>query len=194
MPLGYSELETMDNMKDTITGSSKKNKNLTLKNRRKEKKQKVNDFLEAIENQNDDDDTKLYNFNSNENMEFPPHPKISSNKFTKPMVSNPSVMNDIQNQNMYNDDSEDDTKVTREMFDNLTQHYVPYYENASNTEKQIGNKDMLLDKLNYMIHLLEEQQEEKTGHVAEEIILYCFLGVFVIFIVDSFARAGKYVR
>lgn len=192
MPLGYSVLETMDNMKDT---SSKKNKNQTLKNRRKEKKQKVNDFLEAIENQNDDDeDTKLYNFNSNENLEFPPHPQFSSNKFTKPMVSNPSVMNDIQNENMDTETPEDDTKVTREMFDNLTQHYVPYYENASNTEKQIGNKDMLLDKLNYMIHLLEEQQEEKTGHVAEEIILYCFLGVFVIFIVDSFARAGKYVR
>ena len=45
-----------------------------------------------------------------------------------------------------------------------------------------------------MIHLLEEQQEEKTGHVTEELILYTFLGVFVIFVIDSFARAGKYVR
>ena len=45
-----------------------------------------------------------------------------------------------------------------------------------------------------MIHLLEEQQDEKTGHVTEELILYSFLGIFIIFIVDSFARAGKYVR
>ena len=45
-----------------------------------------------------------------------------------------------------------------------------------------------------MIHLLEEQQDEKTGHVTEEVILYSFLGVFMIFIIDSFARAGKYVR
>ena len=57
-----------------------------------------------------------------------------------------------------------------------------------------GNKDQLLDKLNYMIHLLEEQKDEKTGHIMEELILYSFLGVFMIFIVDSFARAGKYVR
>ena len=57
-----------------------------------------------------------------------------------------------------------------------------------------GNKDQLLEKLNYMIHLLEEKRDEKTGHVMEEVILYSFLGVFIIFIVDSFARAGKYTR
>ena len=40
----------------------------------------------------------------------------------------------------------------------------------------------------------EEQQDEKTENVTEELILYLFLGVFVIFVVDSFARAGKYTR
>jgi hypothetical protein len=54
--------------------------------------------------------------------------------------------------------------------------------------------DKLMEKINYMIHLLEEQQGEKTNNVTEEFILYTFLGVFIIFIVDSFARAGKYVR
>jgi hypothetical protein len=68
---------------------------------------------------------------------------------------------------------------------------IPYYTDMS---KNLGNKDQLLEKLNYMIHLLEEQQDEKTGHVMEELILYSFLGVFLIFIVDSFARSGKYTR
>ncbi len=45
-----------------------------------------------------------------------------------------------------------------------------------------------------MIHLLEDQQDEKTYTVTEELILYLFLGVFVIFTVDSFARAAKYTR
>ena len=45
-----------------------------------------------------------------------------------------------------------------------------------------------------MIHLLEDQQEHKTDNITEELILYMFLGVFVIFVVDSFARAGKYTR
>ena len=57
-----------------------------------------------------------------------------------------------------------------------------------------GNRDQLLEKLNYMIHLLEEQKDEKTGYVMEEIILFSFLGVFIIFIVDSFARVSKYER
>ena len=59
----------------------------------------------------------------------------------------------------------------------------------------IGDKnDLLIEKLNYMIKLLEDQQDEKTSNVTEEVILYSFLGIFIIFIVDSFARVGKYVR
>jgi hypothetical protein len=54
--------------------------------------------------------------------------------------------------------------------------------------------DPILDKLNHVIHLLEEQQDDKTSHVTEEVILYFLLGVFVIFIVDSFTRLGKYTR
>ena len=49
-------------------------------------------------------------------------------------------------------------------------------------------------RLNYMIQLLEEQKDEKTGRVAEEIILYVFLGIFVIFVLDSFVKTGKYSR
>ena len=46
----------------------------------------------------------------------------------------------------------------------------------------------------YMINLLEEQQDQKTGSVTEEVVLYSFLGVFIIFIVDSFTKVGKYTR
>jgi hypothetical protein len=72
--------------------------------------------------------------------------------------------------------------------------YVPYFNQVGSHNNDTNNRDQLLEKLNYMIHLLEEQKDEKTGHVMEEIILYSFLGVFIIFIIDSFARAGKYTR
>ena len=52
----------------------------------------------------------------------------------------------------------------------------------------------LLSKLDYIIHLLEEQHNEKTNHINEELILYLFLGIFMIFVLDSFARASKYIR
>jgi hypothetical protein len=66
-------------------------------------------------------------------------------------------------------------------------------QNAYTPVKMAGS-DPLMDKLNHVIHLLEEQQDDKTAHVTEEIVLYLFLGIFVIFIVDSFTRLGKYTR
>lgn len=67
----------------------------------------------------------------------------------------------------------------------------PYYAKMGVSS---GSDDKLTEKINYMIHLLEQQQMEKTANVTEEFILYMLLGVFVIFTVDSFTRAGKYVR
>lgn len=63
---------------------------------------------------------------------------------------------------------------------------------TKNFQPVIDNK--LLEKINYMIHMLEQQQNEKTSNITEEFVLYTFLGVFIIFIVDSFARTGKYIR
>lgn len=75
----------------------------------------------------------------------------------------------------------------------------PYYSKTANGNgngSQINGitDNKLMEKINYMIHLLEEQQSEKTANVMEEFILYVFLGVFVIFTVDSFSRTGKYTR
>jgi hypothetical protein len=69
-----------------------------------------------------------------------------------------------------------------------------HYQQAHNTQYSQKTKNELTDKLNYLIHLLEEQHDEKTENVTEEVILYSFLGIFIIFVVDSFARVGKYVR
>jgi len=114
---------------------------------------------------------------------------------------------DSQNQN--SSDNNDDGVVTRENFENLPstyasqyyQQYVPlsYNQQLLKSSNQVGDmltgsKDDLMQKMNHIIQMLEDQQDEKTGSVTEELILYCFLGVFVIFVVDSFVRAGKYVR
>jgi hypothetical protein len=72
--------------------------------------------------------------------------------------------------------------------------YNPYNNTFSPSSSTNIENSILLEKLNYMIHLLEEQQDERTNNVTEEVILYCFLGIFMIFIVDSFTRVGKYVR
>ena len=87
------------------------------------------------------------------------------------------------------------TQLPSEYAKQYYQQYVPYFNQGSDDATPPGvNKDDLLTKMNQIIYLLEEQQDESTGHVTEELILYSFLGIFIIFIVDSFARVGKYVR
>ena len=66
--------------------------------------------------------------------------------------------------------------------------------NNQSQSNSVDSNDLLLQKLNYMINLLEQSQDERTNNVTEEIVLYSFLGIFIIFIVDSFVRVGKYVR
>jgi len=79
-------------------------------------------------------------------------------------------------------------------------HNLPYYSNnyssshPPSSSSSLSPNDILTQKLNYMINLLEERQDERTNNVTEEVVLYSFLGIFIIFIVDSFARVGKYVR
>jgi hypothetical protein len=68
-----------------------------------------------------------------------------------------------------------------------------YYKESS-MDQGNGQNDVLLNKINYMINLLEDQQDERTNNVTEEVVLYSFLGIFIIFVVDSFARVGKYTR
>jgi hypothetical protein len=70
---------------------------------------------------------------------------------------------------------------------------TPYYVKMG-MGNNLPRDDKLMEKINYMIHLLEQQQNEKTDNVTEEFILYTFLGVFIIFIVDSFSKNGKYTR
>jgi hypothetical protein len=61
----------------------------------------------------------------------------------------------------------------------------------SNGTNMSGTNAALIEKLNYIIHMLEEKKDEKTGHVVEELVLYCFLGIFIIFIVDTFTHAAS---
>jgi hypothetical protein len=73
----------------------------------------------------------------------------------------------------------------------------PYYSTANYSQpvvQEFTSQDVLLQKLNYMITLLEDQQDERTDNVTEEVVLYSFLGIFIIFIADTFVKAGKYVR
>uniref|UniRef100_A0A6C0DRQ9 Uncharacterized protein n=1 Tax=viral metagenome TaxID=1070528 RepID=A0A6C0DRQ9_9ZZZZ len=89
---------------------------------------------------------------------------------------------------------------SRMLYSNYNKSYEPavikpFYQNvAAAAANGLKPDNKLMEKINYMIHLLEQQQVEKTSNITEEFILYSFLGIFIIFIVDSFAKSGKYTR
>ena len=182
-PMNTSMNTSMNNNSNTI--DKKRNTRKTIKNRSPPHVQKM---IKTIYESFDNEENDIADFNP------PPHAeqtKIPQNNYSSELLADKNLG--------VSENSENDSSVNKEAFNTLPstyandyyKEYVPYYNQMSQNG---GNKDQLLEKLNYMIHLLEEQQDVKTGHVMEEIILYSFLGVFMIFIVDSFARAAKYTR
>ena len=184
---------------------------------------KVNNILQQIhENSSSDDDSGLADFNPPPKPESIGAQRkkleqqlgnMSSNGENNirvlgksPEASYEDRTNDNLDLNNFDSNYGDDNKAEeyyRKMLPNYNNpNNRQYYNSKSqpNTPPVTANIDgnfsneLLLQKINYMINLLEEQQDEKTNNVTEEVVLYSFLGIFIIFVVDSFARVGKYVR
>lgn len=173
---------------------------------------KIKDLLNKMTFSAENDGSKLGNFNP------PPNPSLQNKKEYTPGKSangelSPSELLPKNNFQPPNTPTFQNTGVASGMgyaahssqlgeYNNYKTNYEPaqiankpYYSSMGIGSSNSGNLDnKLLEKINYMIHLLEEQQNEKTNNITEEFVLYTFLGVFIIFVVDSFARAGKYVR
>ena len=187
LPLGYSVFEPFENNNNNNNNSNSSKRqsnrnNKTRKNPPPSSSSRVESMIAQIHKNKDDNDSELEEFN-------PP-----------PMAKSSGVerMREREEANHINNDEH----VTQEGFNEMEgnqwsqeyyQQYIPMYTNAANNSSGSSDSE-LLEKLNYMIHLLEEERDVKQGNVTEEVVLYCFLGVFVIFVVDSFAKVGKYVR
>jgi len=206
--LNPAQLETTKEM-----GIAKKNtkdpSNTTHKNRKsvnfsqdentetnKNKLTNINSLLSKLhDNDNDDDDddnnfkdeydkiSTIVNTNSNTDIINSELQKLNSNPENTATAANTNVNSKYSNFN-------DSYKAN---LDYLNTQYQKESLNNSGPNATYNNTQ-LLSKLDYIIHLLEEQHNEKTNHITEELILYLFLGIFIIFVLDSFARASKYIR
>jgi hypothetical protein len=158
----------------------------------------VNDLLNKITAVDNDDNSKMGSFNPLPNPSMNIKKDMDDNNtkqqtYTPPQISYASAANSQKNLYRANDTS---SSVLSSYNDSYQQPNKlvnqPYYSNMG--IGITGGDNKVMEKINYMIHLLEEQQNEKTNNITEEFILYTFLGVFIIFVVDSFARSGKYTR
>ncbi len=191
--LAFSNFDDNDTINNNFSIAEKKKlaKNKTLKKQLPKENSSLNAIINEIHNNPSTDD-------NNQLADFKPHSLPKSAGSERIDLRNSNEIDDINVENKIfsgNDDSV--TPVSyQELKSNQAEDYykttVPYYSQMSSSS--FTNKEDLVNKLDKIILLLEEGRDEKTGHVSEEIILYSFIGVFMIFIVDSFARAGKYVR
>lgn len=191
--------------------------NRTQKSRSDVDQEKVNSVLQSIHNSyTDDDDLGNYNPAKHSDNFKPLNP---FDNFVAPAVPSPGLkgqgqgqgqkeaMSNLVPQPMANDALQTselqqafmNEAQVRDYYRRLNRPFNPDQLPTSSTAgigsmTPMSDNQALIEKLNYMINLLEEQQDEKTGNVAEEVILYSFLGVFIIFVVDSFTKIGKYVR
>ena len=193
--LGFSEYNESTNESNQSNKLNKfrqnKKRNKTIKNKNTPS-EKVKDFLnymkemesnktntKVLEQMEDGGDT-LANFNP------PPKPEITKQP--------PPVEEENIDTHVVPSTYEKIEATAPNVMQQYTNEYVPYYTTTANQGSVHNNKDILMKKLNNIIYLLEETKGEKTDTITEELILYMFLGVFIIFVVDSFAKVGRYKR
>ena len=97
--------------------------------------------------------------------------------------------NEIELGNFYKTENKSDNEIKMP-----EQYKTNDYMIMTSYEKPKKNNQDLLDKMNKILEILDDQKEIKTGQRNEEIILYSFLGVFIIYIMDSFVNIGRYNR
>jgi hypothetical protein len=170
--------------KNRVSFSDNNNDSLPLKN-------KINNLSKLIhennEDENDNNNFQQATINNKNVNEFLSN-DVTKNELNKMLINSD---NNITN-GLYNNSN------VKNVYSNLDDSYtnnLDFIKNMpSSNSDLLNNNNKLLSKLDYIIHLLEEQHNEKTNHITEELILYLFLGIFIIFVLDSFAKASKYVR
>ena len=180
-PLAYAPFENTDTMDNTDIEKKKSSKNKTLK---KQSKPHVAAIIDKI-HENTTDASKE---SQSDMVDFspPPPPKSAGDERLDTRANEDATTGD----DAFTPEAFSDIQSTQ--VEDYYRNNVPYFTQMS--EQPIANRTELMKKMDKILHLLEEQQDHKTGHATEELILYSFVGVFIIFVVDSFARAGKYVR
>jgi hypothetical protein len=63
---------------------------------------------------------------------------------------------------------------------------------VTTTTNNTNTNQILLEKMNYMIYLLEEDRNIKTKYITDEFMMYMFIGIFFIIVIDFFFNRPKW--
>ena len=164
-PIDFNKNDKLDNKINEMK-KQKLNLDMLTKFKQQQKNEKqVENIHKNIKEENDDTLAEFYDSELNQQM--------NKERMMREFVEDKTITNDYMISN------------------NLEMNRIPGSERKNN--KVQSDKD-ILEKLNYIITMFEEQKHTKTTQKNEEIVLYCFLGFFMIYVLDSFVKIGKYSR
>ena len=192
-------------------------------NQEKQKLDTINNLIHSTNEDDDDDDNNYKNFNKDmlkssklndnnmTNNDLINHDLINDDSINKNLINNELKKMDSFNELHKSKYSKDVASIdSGEIYSNYNDSYKKNLKILNNnnqvqsindsalfdnnTDNTINKNNNLLSKLDYIIHLLEQQHNEKTNYITEDLILYLFLGIFIIYVLDIFSKSGKYNR
>ena len=169
-PVDFQKNDKLNNKLEEVK-KSKMNADLLkkLSAPNESKIQNIHNNVHSFKEENENDLADFYNKEMNNSLEK----QISESQYKQTMSNGDSV-------------HQKDYLISN----NLDMNKI----NADQSKGHYGSNKEILHKLNYIINMFEKQKEVKTNQKNEEVVLYCFLGIFVIYVLDSFVYIGKYSR
>ena len=196
--MSRNNLEINKNTNDSSNNTkSKNNYRKTIKQKQNVPNQsKLSALLKSMDEASDSDDDDNDNYKGGNGIDSS---SIESNMSSNYLGVSNNQSNDDENDTTYLKDipTTNGNPLSNKMYNSLSSNYANQYYNqfVSAANKGYGSglgsdnaydssmsmpKNELIEKLNYIIDLLEEQQDYKTNSILEDLILYAFLGIFII--------------
>ena len=200
-----SESKSNLNSKKQVNKTIKNKNNIKSDSTKEESKPKLTNINNLLHSSYDSDDENENNFS----MQYTSSLNDNNINNQKNTYNEDLINNELKKMNKFNINqndiinNKDNNNLVKNLdnnkYSNFNNSYKSTYDFMNNNAEQayqsnILNNNQLISKLDYIIHLLEEQHNEKTNHITEELILYLFLGIFMIYVLDSFTKASKYIR
>lgn len=200
-PIDYKDnINLNNNIINTNTNNS--NKNRTIKNKKIRAEMIKEKFGDFDDNNSDDEFSNLENFKPVQENMIKENSYNFNNRLDRPInsdkeyseLNNSYVTDHYKNylKNLNNEINSNEINSNEINSNEINSNQINNSRNYSSNN--LVNNNELLKKLDNILHLLEEQQEERTNYITEELILYIFLGIFIIYVLDSFVKVGRYTR
>ena len=164
-PIDFNKNDKLDSRINEMKKQKLNLDMLTKFKKQKDDEKLIENIHDNIKQENDETLSEFYESELNDQM--------NKERFMKEFVESQNIESDYMISN------------------NLDMNKIGYQPSRTQTNQMKDHE--VLEKLNYIITMFEEQKSTKTNQKNEEIVCFVFR-FFMIYVLDSFVKIGKYSR